>query len=286
MVIAAKKEPKRTKKRSKRTLYKWKPIFLVHAYRLARAGFADSYIQQELKVSIQSFINWKKKVPELVEALEIARSERKTCSTFADYCLERMPEHLQEVWKRLEMLEKEENGVVQIEQMLSDSGKAVRQRLYIHALIACSFSPSRAGAKVGVDKRMLDGWIEEDPAFRELVEEISWHKGNFFEENLVELVSRGDTSATLFANRTWNKDRGYGNSLNVNVKGKVDVQHSVVDLAELMPFLTHETKLELLEAIRRREDAKNTQTLIPIRLSPEQVITQEIDDIASALPSV
>lgn len=307
--------PPKTKRES--TRLKWKPIYLVHIYRYAREGLNNREIQELLHVSERVFIQWKKDMPEIVATLKLARGNSEQEGTFADYCYGRLSGPLRQLWDKILYWEEYDHlttlqkcptspeyveqvkrkprmsGAVQIELMLADNGQLVRQQLYIHALISSSFSPSRAMSRVGVNKQMLDKWIADDVGFAELVEEISWHKGNFFEEALVKLVEEGETSAVLFANKTWNKSRGYSGSVDININGKMEhsgsILHGVLDLSELLPYMSQETRTGVMEALRQRDElvkVKKTQHLmIPPPVPIEQIVDAEIVKVAQTVDS-
>lgn len=255
---------------------KWRSILLVSVYKWARLGLSDDAIRRQLLLANETFHEWKRKRPELREALALGRKDAKANCTFAAYCYERLPEPLKEAWDKILLWESESNGVVKIEQMLVDGGEGLRQQLYLHALIHCNFSPSRAGVKVGVRRETIKRWLATDPTFAELVDEIQWHKGNYFEDQLVGLVAEGDPGAILFANKTFNRDRGYGAKVDVSVSGKVDHIHTAaIDLSELTPYLTEAVQTALMDAIRKRELEGSKRKVIPVSQSPEeQVVTQ------------
>lgn len=234
-------------------LAKWKPIHIVQVYRMVKAGMQDIDICRSLHVSQKSYIQWQREKPELAEAISIARKEMSDGETFPDWIYSRLSPELREIWQQICHWHRKRNGVSQIEMILSDHGKIVRQQLFLYALCVSAFSASVACQRVNITKRTLDEWISSDPNFAELVEELQWHKGNFFEESLVRLVKEGNPAAILFANKTFNSARGYGARMSVDVNHSGSVLHGVVDLSELIPFLTEPCKLELLEAIRKRE---------------------------------
>lgn len=232
---------------------KWRPILLLDLYRLARLGMTDDDICVHLRVSRQGLWKWRKERPEVQEALSKAREEREAEGSFPDWVYSRLSPELKAVWDDIRKWERAKNGVARIEAMLCDQGLRVRQQLFLHALCCCSFSPSRAMQKVNVSKREVDRWVSEDVGFSELVEEIQWHKGNFFEESLVQLVAQGDVAATLFANKTYNRSRGYAASAQVEIHHSGNVRHDVVDLAEIMKLMSEPARLEMLEAVRLLE---------------------------------
>jgi hypothetical protein len=256
---------------------KWRPIFVLKAYLLAKAGMPERDIHASLGVGHQSWNNWKHKLPELREALGMAQEARGEVDTLADYCFAQLPRDLQEVWRELTKAE-EGGGVAILEQILMDHGRATRQRLYLHALVESDFNPSRAMSRMRVTRTELRDWLNTDPAFAELVEEMQEHKKNFFEESLVRLAAAGETAAVIFANKTLNKDRGYAVSADLNVKHSGQIQHNVLDLAELMPYLGQDTRLAVLEGLRQLQ-AKGGLQRLP---DPEKMLSEQIACAAGA----
>jgi hypothetical protein len=254
---------------------KWKPIYLVQIYRLVRLGMSDPELCQTLDVSRQSLWNWKRRYPEVREAYNLAKKDLHESESFPRWVFSRLSPELKEVWRKIRKWEKEDNGVVRIEAMLEDRGKRVRQQLFLHALCVSRFSPTIAMMRVNLAKGELDRWINTDPEFAALVEEMQWHKGNFFEESLVQLVKEGNPAAVIFANKSYNAKRGYNPiknlGIDVNVHGQVNV--GVFDLADVMQFLSEASKLELLQAIRRKEAQDNP------RLTAREILSQQIAEI-------
>lgn len=246
----------------------WKPIMVVRTYKMARLGMQELEIARSLGVGSRTWWQWKQQYPELQEAIDMAGKEREGGQTLPEWVYSHLEPDLQKLWDDIGKWEKQPNGVNKIELMLSDSGKRVRQQLFLHALCSLSFSPSRALQKVHLTKIELNNWINNDPEFARLVEEIDWHKGNFFEESLVQLVQQGEKGAVIFANKTYNAQRGYGvkAKLDVHHTGQVGHLHAVLDLADLIPYLKDTTRDELLEAIEKREAV----------MSPRQLTAQEL----------
>jgi len=189
----------------------------------------------------------------------------------------RLTPELQEIWKKIDRWDKQKGGAAKIEMILQDHGKAVRQQLFLHALSTCRFSCTRALAKVNVTKREFDNWLLHDVDFAELVDEVEWHKGNFFESALIGLVEAGEPGAVVFASKTFNAERGYGIKARVDHNVAGTVMHGVVDLLEVAPFMKEETRADLLEAIRLRELQQTSKG--PKRLDVVETITREISNV-------
>jgi hypothetical protein len=229
----------------------WKDEMYLKTYLLARSGLRDPKIASALGVSICIFKKWKVKRPALVDAIQQARRLNKESLTesFQDYVYKRLPPRLQKVWERINAIEFETNHVRRAEALLEDGGKNTRQHLFLYALCCSNFNASEACRKVGVRRKTYEYW-KLDPDFATLIDEMMWHKKNFVEGSLMELVDRGDTAAVIFANKALNRDRGYDITTKIDVRhmGQVDHVHAVVDISTLPISL--EAKKEVLAALR------------------------------------
>lgn len=266
------------------TKKKYRAIIPVEVYRMAKAGMSQTEMESHLGVNHATFWRWQSRYPELKQALEMAQKELEDGPTFPQWVYSRLPDNLKELWDQIEEWEHEPNAVAKIELMLADHGKRVRQQMFLHALCMSNFSPSTAMARVGLSKSVLDRWIAGDAEFAELVEEIQWHKANFFEESLCKLVAAGHPAAVIFANRSYNAKRGYASQSEVSVNGQVSINgtvlHGVLDLSELIPYLTNQAKQELLEAIRKRDYEKSKALSPQVMPSVEELVSQEITRVS------
>lgn len=244
-----KKNPKDT------SPHRFKPFDLVDIYRYARMGMSDQDICRSMEIGHNVLTEWKKRKPDVVKALELGRQAQKESESWVTFIYGRMRPELRELWDQIRGLTKSRSAGVEIETLLADRGEKIRQELYLHALVFCNYNPSKAMACVNVDKKTVTHWKESNPNFAELIEEMQWHKGNFFEEALHKLVQSGDRAAVLFGNRTINRDRGYGNKVEVSHGGQVDIHHDVMDLAELFPYLEQAVVDKLMTAMRQREES-------------------------------
>lgn len=249
----------------------YKPIMAVHAYRYERMGLDELLICEHLQITKQTYHNWRERYAELREAVELGRKEANEKEDFRLWVYRRLPHRLRKLWEDIRLLEKEPNGEERIRLLLNDSGKRVKQELFLHALVTSHFSPSRALRRMCMSKKELDEWVKQDAEFADLVEEIQWHKGNFFEEGLVKLVRDGNPAAIIFANKTHNRERGYESRSSVDVNVSGTILAGVLDLDELAPYLSSAAKIELLDAIRSREEAQKRNVL-----TAEQTIVHTI----------
>ena len=255
---------------------KYRPLMVLEVYKMARMGMAVTDMIAHYKIAKRTWELWTAKHPELQAAVVEAKRERAEGETLPDWVYTRLSPELRAVWNKVRRWEKEPNGVIKIELMLAEQGKLVRQQLFLHALCVSHFSPTLALRRVNVTKHELEHWIEHDPDFAKLVEEIDWHKGNFFESQLMRLVEDGNPAAVLFANKTYNRNRGYTSRSQVDVNVSGSVAHGVLDLTELLPYLREEVRLELLAAIRQREQVEADRLRpVPIR-SVQEIVAEQI----------
>lgn len=256
----------------------FKPIYLVEIYKGLVIGATTDDIAGQIGIPRKKYYRWRDKYPEIRRVEAMARRERTSLQPFPAFIYKKLSPDLQQLWDWICEWEKEANGTARIELMLKDYGKQVRQSLFLHALCVNNFSPSMAMAKVNIDKRQLDVWINNDPDFGLLVEEISWHKGNFFEEALTRLCRDGNAAAIMFANRSWNRNRGYGQSVEVKHSHSGEILHGVLDLVELAPYLSESSKADIMEAMRKLRDSKQSKE----KPRPIDLLTQQIADAAGA----
>lgn len=220
---------------------------------LAKEGHCSEAICKGLGVSNTTLNEWLKTKPAMQYAQQQVESITKGgsgVSNFQEYVYKRLPEELQDVWDQIEMWHDHPSALVRLESIFAERPVRVRQSMFFHALIHCNFNASEACRMVGMSKSGLDRWIKEDPDFPRLLDEIQWHKKNYFEGGLIKLVKQGNVLATIFANRTANKDRGYGEKVEVNHTGavQVDVAFSIDELE-----LPLEVRVQVLEAIRAKK---------------------------------
>lgn len=236
---------------------KWRDDFYVKAHALAKAGWGDGKIANALGVDDDTFRRWRKKRPALEEALLSARSGANGVESFHEYVYKQLPDHLRRLWDKINKCSRERNGVSRVEALLENAGLRARQHLFLYALVNANFNPSAACRAVNITKKTFDNWKNYDPDFLELVDEIDWHKGNFFEGALVMLVKEGNAPAVLFANKTFNAKRGYAD------KGDSTVihnhLHAVVNVDDLN--LPLETRKALLDAMRAKREGRVVDAL-------------------------
>jgi hypothetical protein len=236
---------------------KWNEQFIVDAYRLAKSGMTESKMAKIFGCSDVSFAKWKQEHPGFAYALQQARSElsARDGRTFADYVLGTLPEELQDAWKEIMKLDDAKSGPQRVSALIDGFGKEARQQLWLYAMVHTNFSVSQSCRMLGIPRHLVELW-KTDPEFALMVDHLVQYKKDFFEQALADLVASGNTLATIFANKTLNKDRGYGSSVDVNVNGKVQHNHAhvVVSLEQLN--LPLEIRLQILEHYRKMKESQ------------------------------
>ncbi len=233
----------------------WQDAFIIRVYNLAKSGMRESQMAKVLGISLPTFIIWKKKRKQFHLALQTGRKEHRGDNghviSFKDYVYARLPADLRKVWSIINRLDEAKGGREKIEAILARRGKIVRQHLFIYAWTSTNFSISSALRKVNISRSTFKKWSNDDPDFAKLIDEINWHKKNFFEDHLCTLVAKGDGACTIFANRTFNRDRGYNEKVTVdmNLSGEIDQTVMSVDMMKL-PL---ETRKEILKSLRKQK---------------------------------
>lgn len=235
--------------------HKWKDEYWFKIYDLARSGMTDCAIATAMGWSHRSTLfRFYRKKPALKEAVERVRAEGGKSETFRDYVHGRLPAKLKKLWDKILSWEEDPYGVDKVEAMLARRGQRVRQHLFFYALVHGNFNITEACRLVNISTTTFRQWLNLDPDFQALMEEIHWHKKNFFEGALINLVKNGDSAATIFVNRTVNRDRGYNDKhttdVNVSISGEVNHKHAQVTLKDL--DLSLEARKEILQKLRQK----------------------------------
>lgn len=247
------------------------PEMYVTIYELARAGETEAKICETLNININSWQKWKQKYPAVKDAYQrghkLAPNKQNPQNNFAKYLYGKLPSHLKGVWDRLELYAEIDDSSHKVDLLLEPHGTKAKQHLFVYALVKSNFSHAFACRATNISNATLQRWKHDDEGFRELIQEIHFHKGNFFEDALMAKVKEGDTSTILHVNKTYNKDRGYGDKLQIDHTGEVKVTHQHIHVH--------------LQAIKELN--------LPIHLQ-EQVLTHvrqqkaQLQDIPGGLP--
>jgi len=233
-------------------LVKWDDKFYLKIYLYAAQGIKKTQIAKMLGVQRSILLSWLEKYPAAKEAYTEGRKKatNKNENNFLNYVNGKLSPQAKKLWEKLKVCRDNNEDV---ELLLADTPKWMRQNLFLHALVSSNFNASRACKRTNVNITEFARW-RADPEFKTLLEEIHQHKKDFFEEALVKQVKNGDVSCILFANRTVNKDRGYGDKTQVEITGNIQHNHqNLLNLDEL--DLPTEILQVILEQVRKKREA-------------------------------
>lgn len=246
--------------------------YYLEVYILAKSGCSDIKIEQALGIGTNTLRRWCKAHPYLKEALDKGREAIKSKDDFKDWVVGRLPDHLKDLWD--EIMEVEEgNSQARKDVLLADNPRA-KQFLFIHALLKTNFNQFAARNLIGVSANELKVW-QRDEDFVELLEVIHEAKKDFVEGALMDLVSERDRNAVIFANKSINADRGYGQKIQVEHKGNIEHNHNLIDLDQLKIPL--KLRMELLHYIQLEQEK-----LEQLKLEDHTVIDAEFIEKESA----
>jgi hypothetical protein len=235
---------------------KWIDDRYLDAYDYSRQGMGNVDIAKALGVTYKTFKRWMRKRPTFRNAILRGRrlaKEKTGNEEFREYVYERLTEDMKETWDKLNAPDTEGNPIERVEAMLEGKGKTFRQHLFLYALVHYNFNPSDAMRAVGISKTTLDRWTVSDPKFAQLVQEVNWHKKNFFEGLLVKAAKAGETGAILHGNKVYNADRGHNTKVTFEHMGEVQHNHRMIPIDDLGLEIGERKKL--LQAIRDRQMA-------------------------------
>ncbi len=243
---------------SRKSIYK--DIYVINVYELAKLdGMSDVKIAKAMGLSVPTFLKWKMKKPlfryAYLKGKNYSKNTDGSSVSFQQYVYQRLPKKLRRLWRELNKIK---GNTERIETLFAGKPKRYRQHLFLHAWISCNFNVSAACKKVNLSRSTLDKWIENDYEFSKLFKDIDWHKKNFFESSLCRLVQSGNSAATIFANRTYNRDRGYNEKQEISISGNIN--HYVVSMDNLdLPLEVKKLILENLRKTKRIESKETTQ---------------------------
>lgn len=254
-------------RRSANTVRKWKEEYAIDAYKPAYEGADDITIARTLNITHNTCRAWLRHQLLFKYAVEKARRDRvedKKADTFEEFVINKLSPENKALWDRINLLAETENGGNKVAAILKNKGKAIHQLMWMQAMLANGLNASEACRITGVGYYTVKNSWEKDEYFRNLLDEIKFHRKEFYESHLMNLVKYRDPSATIFANRTLNRDRGYGDQIDVVHSGNVSM--STINVDEL--DLTLECKKELLTAMRALKEKKASgveRTALPLK---------------------
>lgn len=231
---------------------KWNLDYIWKAYPLAEGGLKDREIARSLGVNIRLFKTWIKKYPALANSIEDARKSRKERKEFdlREFVVGRLPAHLLEYWDHLHSSGEELDG--EEFKSIHDLDTESKQALWLHAWHELDFNKSGACRELGINVNDVQHWEQHNPIFCELVKHMQTVKKDFVESKAMHLVRKGNALAVVAMNKTLNRDRGYGDKVDVNHSGAIQHNMNVVDIERLE--LSVRVQRALLDAVRKRKE--------------------------------
>lgn len=249
----AKTEKKKKKKKIKRIWRHWQDEWYVQAYRLACKGLSIAEIAARMDMPEDSLKQWIKNKPVLKWAIELAREEE-SADNILDHVYGRLPKKYRALYESITDYERTTNGYERVRGMLAGEGRTVKQHLFLFAIVKSNFSVSKALKIICVPRKEYQEWLL-DPDFQGMMENIQQEMKDFFESALIKAVRKGDTQAIIFANRTKNRDRGYGDKIEVEHTGRIEHQHLIqVDIEKLSIKAQKEVYAQLEEREREQQE--------------------------------
>lgn len=229
----------------------FKSRYVIDVYAMARDGANDKTIAKKLGVTPAGFVGWKRRHKGIRYALKRGQKDRKgnTNINWTEYIRGQLPKHLQQLWDKITEFGQDPSGYGKIEKLLSKESRRARQELLVYAILTSSFSLSKALRMVAIPRSTFLHWAENDPEFVELLTEVDEIKKDFFEEGLLKLVKAGDSPATIFGNRTLNRNRGYGEVTETRVSGVIGVASLPISELNLSPDILR----SILKAVELKE---------------------------------
>jgi len=82
--------------------------------------------------------------------------------------------------------------------------------------------------QVGISRETHYKWIKKDKKYAQAVEDVKYNTKDAGEHYLLKLMKEGNASATIFFNKTQNKDRGYYEKQELNHVGDSPVTINLI----------------------------------------------------------
>ncbi len=246
------KKPKYTGRYKDRI--KYDPKHAIPAAVLAYASSTDMDICRHLKMSDVALRKWKRKYPFFDYAIKEGRrirTLRNTGDSIQEWVIGRLTPKAREVWDSIMFWQEHRDEYVKIRQVMAGQTEHIRKMVWLHAFVKSRYTISGACRLVGVSRQKVDQW-RADGEFGRMVKEIIDMQGDFIEEALMDLVAARDTGAVIFASRTKNRDRGYGDKIDINHTGKVSHEHEF-KMDRLLQMVSTSAQAELVEAMEKIE---------------------------------
>ena len=248
----------------------WDDNYYLQTFLLTKQGNTEAKVRNLIGASEKTWKGWKVKRPALRHALKKGREARRTvvetmpdndrAETFKDYVYGHLPQSMRRLWTEIESIADGDNERQDLmKETLRTQGVAFRQSLFIHALTTSRFDFSKALRKSMISASTYEKWMKDYPEFVALVKEINRHKSSYFENALLDAVQLGDTTAIIHANKTFNRDLGYGEKIEIEHTGSVTQTHAHLDLTKL--DIPDKYKLLILRHLQSNNQPDDTPKL-------------------------
>jgi hypothetical protein len=197
---------------------------------------------------------------ELQLAMTMADESRKK-GILANYILSNLSPQARAIWDKITKLSTYE----EVDACFKNKPLKLRQQLFCTAVLYTSHDYAKALRIVGVPYGDFMRW-RTDPEFSQMLEELQWHKKQFFHKSLMGLVAEGHPGAVIFVNRTVNADMGFSERLDLNVHGQVGGAGDYpLDQLDLPPAVLK----QILEAVERKKAADAKDAAVEAEIIPE-----------------
>lgn len=228
----------RTKEAKRRKVKgQWSNKLYVKLYQAALESTEDKTVAATCGISY-SMLNYHKKNKSTVRwLLKEARKKRgKTgVDNVLDFVYDRLSNEHKVIYDEICQLGKKgvKNGYEQARKLMENKGEAAQKQMFLYSLIHCNFNQSKARKRCCVTLKQVQKWMNE-PEFADFLEEVNQGFKDFLQGALVQAVQDGDTQAIIFANKTKNRDRGFGDVSKLEIEGNVNHRVKMdLDLSEL-----------------------------------------------------
>jgi hypothetical protein len=240
-------------------------IFVV--YDMCKDGQTREAIAARLGIPLEVYKRWLTKNPAISLASKCGKVHKgdrvEQATAFDEFILGKLPEDLKPFWLDCRMAQKRGKEVpIGVQKLETEQ----RQMLFLTAWMKFRFNATKALRFTGIKRDTLNNWMTS-PRFQKLMHELSEAKKDFFEDALIGSVVRGETAAIVFANKTLNRDRGYGEKREVEVSGAIQHNHSqqMIDLSDLnLPIEIQAAIADAMEKRRKFLADKNDRDAIDV----------------------
>lgn len=193
---------------------------------------------------------------ELQLAMTMADENRKK-GVLANYILANLSPQARAIWEKITKL----STYAEVDACFKNKPLQLRQQLFCTAVLYTGHDYAKALRMVGVPYGDFMKW-RTDPEFSQMLEELQWHKKQFFHKSLMGLVAEGHPGAVIFVNRTVNADMGYSERLDLNIQGQTHAGDYPLDQLGL-PASVLKQVLEAMEKKKAADAKEATAEVVP-----------------------